>query len=691
MRTERAAFWGYFAGLMLVVTSGCKGHHRRVSAQHPSGSEEAEGGEGGVGASGGALAKGGTSGVATGGTAASENAGEGGNDNATGGTTSSGGSTNAGGALSIAGRTNAGGATNMGGMPSLGGRGGMGSGGAVATTVHHRLDAGEAHTCLLRDDGTITCWGYDSFELLTSSLMTKLSEPPPGKFAWLSLGSSSCAFDSAGTPTCWSIFPLFQPPSKPLLDYASGDQGSECALPFNGVPDCPGFVAGTFTPAVPAIAVSASSYDFACVLNAQGTAYCNPRGSSSLPITAPATPFSSVVTGLAHACGLALDGHVECWGDDTQGQTDAPDGDFTQLAADGNSSCGLHTDGTVTCWGATTDASDGTFTEVAVGSQPNDAGPLDHACALREDGKVACWGGPSGRSFQAFPPPDIAVAPENYSAFQVGGTAIDDASATGQNVPIACAIDADKKLECFRNGPFPLAVPDGSFAQVAVGTTRACAIRDDDQSLACFDSAALPAPSGAFSQVSVGEGEACAVETSGRAYCWDLATGGLTASPSGAFREVVVDPHGYSQFGASIACGLLSGGGLHCWNQYGEAELSDSFVALSSNYNNDQFHALRPNGTVFGFVESASDNVHAPELIGNDMTQWALGYVKIADMHQAVCALQQDGSLLSLGIYPEVITTLSNGDTFVDLTAGRDFCCGLKADGTVRCYGNLVH
>jgi hypothetical protein len=689
MRTERTAFLTYFAALTLVLASGCKRHHRSVIAHHPSGSDGAEAGEGGVGASGGALSRAGSSGVATGGTATSEDAGQGGNG-ATGGTTSSGGSANAGGASNLGGSTPSGGATNIGGSSSLAGRGGRGTGGVVAMAAHHRLDAGQAHTCLLRDDGTISCWGYDTFELSTFAPATKLSEPPAGKFAWLSVGSTSCAFDSAGAPTCWSVFPLFQPPNKPLLDYASGDQGSECSLPFNGVPDCPGFVDGTFTVAVPAIAVSASSYDFACALNAQGTTYCSPRGTSALAITPPATPFSSVVTGLAHACGLALDGHVECWGDDKSGQTDAPNGEFSELAADGNSTCGLHTDGTVNCWGATTDAPDGKFSEVTVGTQPNDAGPLDHACALREDGKVACWGGPSGRSFQAFPPADIAVAPEQYSAFQVGSTVVNDVSTTGDNVPIACAIDADKKLSCFRNGPFPLAVPDGTFAQVAVGAMRACAIRDDDHSLACFDSAALPVPSGSFSQVSVGEAEACAVETSGRAYCWDLATGTLTASPNGAFSQVAVDPSGYATLGVSVACGIVNDGGLHCWDQLGEADLVGPFSSLSASYIDEQFYALRPNGSISGFIEAYGDD-SSLELEVSDMSQWAVGYVKIADMERAVCALSQDGSLLSLGIYPQIITTLSNGDTFVDLTAGRDYCCGLKADGTVRCYGNIVH
>ncbi len=52
-----------------------------------------------------------------------------------------------------------------------------------------------------------------------------------------------------------------------------------------------------------------------------------------------------------HACALRADRTVACWGDNTNGQTDAPDGEFTTVAAAGTRSCGLRTDGTIACWG----------------------------------------------------------------------------------------------------------------------------------------------------------------------------------------------------------------------------------------------------------------------------------------------------------------------------------------------------
>ena len=79
---------------------------------------------------------------------------------------------------------------------------------------------------------------------------------------------------------------------------------------------------------------------------------------------------------------------VSCWGSDEDGRLDAPDGEFTAVAAGYGFSCALRTDGTVSCWGSNsrglTWAPDGEFTAVAAGE--------DHLCALRTDGTVSCWG-----------------------------------------------------------------------------------------------------------------------------------------------------------------------------------------------------------------------------------------------------------------------------------------------------------
>ena len=47
-------------------------------------------------------------------------------------------------------------------------------------------------------------------------------------------------------------------------------------------------------------------------------------------------------------CELRADGTVPCWGSNRYGETDAPDGQFTDMAAGDEHTCGLRTDGTIT-------------------------------------------------------------------------------------------------------------------------------------------------------------------------------------------------------------------------------------------------------------------------------------------------------------------------------------------------------
>ena len=78
---------------------------------------------------------------------------------------------------------------------------------------------------------------------------------------------------------------------------------------------------------------------------------------------------------------------VVCWGDNTDGQTDAPEGKFSTVSAGDAHSCGIRSDRTVVCWGQNSDgraeAPDGKFSSVSAGER--------HSCGIRTDGTVACW------------------------------------------------------------------------------------------------------------------------------------------------------------------------------------------------------------------------------------------------------------------------------------------------------------
>ena len=104
--------------------------------------------------------------------------------------------------------------------------------------------------------------------------------------------------------------------------------------------------------------------------------------------TTVGSKFTAISAGSNHSCAIRSDGSVVCWGENFDGQADAPVGDFTAVSAGSNHSCAIRSDGSVVCWGdntsGQTDAPGGKFVEIAAGGT--------HTCGIRADKKASCWG-----------------------------------------------------------------------------------------------------------------------------------------------------------------------------------------------------------------------------------------------------------------------------------------------------------
>jgi len=105
-----------------------------------------------------------------------------------------------------------------------------------------------------------------------------------------------------------------------------------------------------------------------------------------------AARYTAVSVSESHSCARRTNGTITCWGNNADGQSDAPAGQFNAVVAGGNSnagySCGERPDETITCWGnnadGQTDPPAGQFTAVAAGNS--------HACGLRTPSTIMCWG-----------------------------------------------------------------------------------------------------------------------------------------------------------------------------------------------------------------------------------------------------------------------------------------------------------
>ena len=140
------------------------------------------------------------------------------------------------------------------------------------------MTAGGVHTCGLRTDGTVVCWGarYEFDEGQTDA--------PDGLFTAVTAGSRhSCGLRTDGTITCWG--------SNEVLDGFVAESPDES----DGGP--------------PRVCVT--------VFCAYGVQWQSPSSDGQ---------FTAVSAGGSHSCGLRTDGTITCWGANDSGQANPPTG-----------------------------------------------------------------------------------------------------------------------------------------------------------------------------------------------------------------------------------------------------------------------------------------------------------------------------------------------------------------------------
>ena len=269
-----------------------------------------------------------------------------------------------------------------------------------------RLTVGEDHSCAIRRNGSVLCWGRNSYGQ---------TDAPSGEFIAVSVGGQyeghSCGIRTDRTITCWGSNSRGQTdaPSGFFIDiavgerYACGIQG----LRTDGPVICWG---STWWDTPPGRFMAVTAGKHSCGIRTDRTVTCwGPNYNTESD--APSGEFTSVSAGTiawsshrdpAHSCGIRTDQTITCWGRSHPELVDTPSGEFAAVSAGQDHSCGIRTDRTITCWGPTyrdrLEAPSGEFIAVDAGG--------GRTCAIRTDRTITCWG---ARSSRGVPPGEFAA------------------------------------------------------------------------------------------------------------------------------------------------------------------------------------------------------------------------------------------------------------------------------------------
>lgn len=236
------------------------------------------------------------------------------------------------------------------------------------------------------------------------------------------------------------------------------------------------------------------------------------------------TPQATMGAGLYNACALD-DGDIECWGNNSTGQVDAPRGPFIGLEVNFWSTCGLTEHGDAICWGDSQyqderalDVPSGPWLKVTFGG--------NHGCGIRDDHSLGCWGSDYYGQTDA---------PGGHDWIDVASTTMYSCGVRSSGA-LDCWGDLDAATSASADGHAMMDQPDGSFIRVTAGLfANMCAERVDG-TWVCWgvddsgEASGVPSD-GTFLDVQMGDGFGCGLGAENALTCWGSDVYGETDIP----------------------------------------------------------------------------------------------------------------------------------------------------------------
>lgn len=599
-----------------------------------------------------------------------------------------------------------------------------------------KIAKGDMHTCLLRSDSTVWCWGYDGGGRLGHGTQTYRTQAEVVQVTGLTdvvdlvaSASNTCALTASGEVWCWG-------------------ENYQCEVGL----DC-----------------SESSIFYEITEPARVTTAAN----------TPLPPARQLTLGRGRGCATLRTGELYCWGEE-YGDTSASDvarpvdttgvGSLVDISTGRFATCVVGDGGQVWCMGRNIngllgqgclESESGCVTSsTAPLAVQTDTGPLtgarqvavytSTACAVLEDDTVWCWGH------------------NTYGQLGIGsdlvGAVVDvPLTETASQLTLsdqgACALGASG-VWCWgsdgsRDGAYPNLEPMTDVAQVVRGQQQYCA-RKSDGSVTCWGErrgctqtpediqtqlypiANLDGTTASATDLAAAAESVCAVLSDGRVWCWgESSRAQLGAVVDGSIFKDACDPVEVTGLAGPVAsivaahdgyCVLLQSGAVQCWGRGyivgngGTAEsrtaadvvgldgTTQSAVQVFGGYEDicaqlttGELWCWGRNDTgqvgIFGDFSQKTSPQNALEL--NALSPSPSAY-QSADGH--ACVLDQSGAAHCWG--DNSVGQLATGDTTfraspvasaeidgvarsaLELGAGQYFTCARLDSGSVRCWGS---
>ena len=278
----------------------------------------------------------------------------------------------------------------------------------VTSDVNWKTVAGGGtHTCGIKTDGTLWCWGKNDFgqlgiETQDESLSLPTQVTSESGWALISAGCAhTCGVKTDSTFWCWGRNDSGQ------LGIGTTDSGQNLPAQVTGGS---GWVSVS-TGCLHTCGIKTDSTLWCWGNNYAGQLGNNNWSSEKIPVSVNAN-FSLVSGGSTHTCGILKDDSLACWGENENGQLGDGSGDnqntptqirtgFATVSAGSSHTCGTTTNGNLCCWGNNEygQLGNGNWDNLDIPNCLNTSpdwkilsGGSAHTCGIKNDGTLWCWG-----------------------------------------------------------------------------------------------------------------------------------------------------------------------------------------------------------------------------------------------------------------------------------------------------------